>query len=149
MSQATIALIIIMVMSALFRDLILTAAAGTLLLLSMALSRETLAAAGKPAFSLGIFFLMLFILMPLASEKIKVAELLGQFKNPQFFIAVAVAAVISYCGGRGVEFMQQSHILFAVVVGTLIGVLFLRGLPAGLVIAAGIVSVFASLSGSN
>ncbi|MHB1361779.1 MAG: DUF441 family protein [Thermoleophilia bacterium] len=149
MSQATIALILIFAASLIFKDKILAAAAGGLFLLTFFVDKSTLASAGKPAFSIGIFFLMVFILMPVAAEKIVITDLVAQLGKPQFFVAIATAAVISYFGGRGVGFMQQPHILFAVVIGTLIGVLFLRGLPAGLVIASGIVSVAAGFLGNN
>lgn len=145
MSQAGIALLVILFLSIIFKDYILAAAAGILFLLTFVVGKSTLISAGKPAFSLGIFFLMVFILMPIATEKVRLSELIEQLKNPLFFFAVATAAIISYFGGKGVSFIQQPHILFAVVLGTLIGVLFLRGLPAGLIIAAGIVSVLSSL----
>jgi uncharacterized membrane protein (DUF441 family) len=147
MSQAGIALLIVLLLSIIFKDYILATAAGVLFLLSFIVSKSTLASAGKPAFSLGIFFLMVFILMPVATERVRLSELIEQFKSPIFFLTIATAAIISYFGGKGVSFIQQPHILFAVVLGTLIGVLFLRGLPAGLIIAAGIVSVVAGLMG--
>jgi uncharacterized membrane protein (DUF441 family) len=147
MSQAGIALLIVLLLSIIFKDYILATAAGVLFLLSFIVSKSTLASAGKPAFSLGIFFLMVFILMPVATERVRLLELIEQFKSPIFFLTIATAAIISYFGGKGVSFIQQPHILFAVVLGTLIGVLFLRGLPAGLIIAAGIVSVVAGLMG--
>lgn len=149
MSQAGITLIAILLISVFFKDLVLASAAGSLFVVSLFFDKGTLAAAGKPAFSIGIFFLMLFILMPIASDKVRITDLVDQLGNPQFFLAMGTAAAISFFGGRGVTFMQQSHILFAVVLGTLIGVLFLRGLPAGLVIAAGIVSVSAGFMGGN
>lgn len=145
MSQAAVALLLIFVLSLFFKDHILAAAAMLLFVLTLFVDKSTLAAASKPAFSIGIFFLMVFILMPVAAEKVKWADLLVQLKNPMFFVAIAIATAISYFGGRGVSFMQQPHILFAVVIGTLMGVLFLKGLPAGLVIAAGIASVLTSL----
>lgn len=146
MSQAGLALLLIFFLSLLFKDAVLAVAAMLLFVLSMVLDRDTLSAISRPAFSLGIFFLMVFILMPVASEKVKLADLLVHLKNPMFFAAIGVAAAISYLGGRGISFMQQPHVLFAVVIGTLIGVLFFRGLPAGLVIAAGIVSAMSAFS---
>lgn len=149
MSQAGIMLIVIFAASLIFRDRILAAAAGGLFLLTFLLDKDTLASAGKPAFSIGIFFLMVFILMPVATGKILISDLLAQCGRPQFFLAILTAAAISYFGGRGVSFMQQPQVLVAVVIGTLMGVLFLRGLPAGLVIASGIVSVAAGLLGNH
>ncbi len=143
MSQSGIALLGILFLSIIFKDYILAAAAGVLFLLTLVFNKSALVSAGRPAFLIGIFFLMLFILMPIATEKVRLSNLLEQFKSPIFFLTIATAALISYFGGRGISFMQQPHILFVVVLGTLIGVLFLRGLPAGLIIAAGIISVVA------
>ncbi len=147
MSQAGITLLAILVISVIFKDLILASAAGSLFVITLLVDKSTLSVAGKPAFSIGIFFLMLFILMPVASERVRFTDLVDQLGNVQFFLAMGTAAAISFFGGRGVTYMQQSHILFAVVLGTLIGVLFLKGLPAGLVIAAGIVSVTGGILG--
>lgn len=147
MTQAGLALLLIAALSLIFTDYVLAVAAVLLFFLSFVVDKGTLASASQPAFSLGIFFLMIFVLMPVASEQVKLTDLLAQLKNPWFFMAMGVAVTVSYLGGRGVSFMQQPHILFAVVIGTVIGVLFFRGLPAGLVIAAGIVSALSLLSG--
>lgn len=147
MSQSGIALLGILFLSIIFKDYILAAAAGVLFLLNLIFDKGALVSLSRPAFLLGIFFLMVFIMMPVATEKVRLSSLMEQFKNPIFFLTIATAAIISYFGGRGISFMQQPHILFAVVLGTLIGVLFLRGLPAGLIIAAGIVSVVAGIMG--
>ncbi len=143
MTQAGITLLAVAAVSIFFRDYILASAAGILLLLNFFVDKSTLAAAGKPVFSVGIFFLMMFILMPVAAERIRVSDLLSQLKNPLFYFSLATAILVSHVGGRGVSFLQQPSILFAIVLGTLIGVLFFRGLPAGLIIAAGIVSLAA------
>jgi len=145
MTQSSLMLLVIAGLSICFRDYILAAGAGSLFLLGFICGKDTLAAAGKPVFTLGIFFLMVFILLPVATGKVRFSDLVVHMKKPVFFLAIAIAAIISYFGGRGVGFVQQPHILLAIVLGTLIGVLFLKGLPAGLIIAAGIVSVVAGV----
>jgi len=145
MRQGAVALLAVALLSLVFRDYLLAAAAALLCALTLVLPDGALTAASKPAFSTGIFFLMIFILLPIATERVKLGEVAAQLKSPLFFLSIAAAAAISYLGGRGVAFLQQPSILFAVVLGTLIGVLFFRGLPAGLIIAAGLVSLAAQL----
>ena len=46
-------------------------------------------------------------------------------------------------GGRGVNFMSvQPSVIGGLLIGTVIGVAFFRGVPVGPLIAAGIVSLF-------
>jgi len=143
MSQAGIILFMVSLVGICFGDYLLSAAAVSLILLTAVLGKGVLVSLGKPVFSLGIFFLMVFILLPIASEKVRFSDLTAHLRNPLFYVTMATAVIISYLGGRGVGFLQQPYILFATILGTLLGVLFLKGLPAGLIIAAGVISVMA------
>lgn len=95
------------------------------------------------AFPIGIFFLMLFLLMPITSGKITMESVSQLFLSPVGIGAILAGFVISYIGGKGIGVLSASPvILLGVLVGTLIAVLFTKGLPAGLIIAAGILSIF-------
>lgn len=57
-------------------------------------------------------------------------------------VAVIVGVLVAWLGGRGVTLMvDQPTVVTGLLVGTIIGVTFFRGVPVGPLIAAGIVSV--------
>jgi uncharacterized membrane protein (DUF441 family) len=58
------------------------------------------------------------------------------------FLAVLVGIGVAWLGGRGVVLMGNSpQIVAGLLMGTLIGVAFFRGVPVGPLIAAGLLSL--------
>jgi len=146
MMGVALILLAVAIASLLFKDYLLAAAAALLLILSLAQVTPVLDVLQKYSFSIGIFFLMVFILLPIATQKIKLDPSFQSYLNWPFLLAVIAGILISYLGGVGVKTMPQfPQVLFGVVVGTLIATLFLQGLPAGLIIAAGIVGILIKL----
>jgi uncharacterized membrane protein (DUF441 family) len=142
MIGVTLVLLAVSVASLLFKDYLLAAAAALLLVLSLSHLKPALDVLQKYSFSTGIFFLMVFILLPIATQKIKLGQSFQTYLNWPFIIAVLAGIFISYLGGVGVKAMPQfPNVLLGVIIGTLIATLFLKGLPAGLIIAAGVVGI--------
>lgn len=142
MASAVIPLLLIALVSALFKDYLLASAAILLLLVHLLQIDSVTTALQKYSFSIGIFFLMVFLLFPLAGGKFDLIEMAKGLLSPIGLIALLAGLAISCIGGKGLGILpSQPVILFGVMTGTLIGVLFFRGLPAGLIIAAGIVAL--------
>ncbi len=142
MVSAVISLLLIALASTLFKDYLLALAAILLLLVHLLQIESVTTALQKYSFGIGIFFLMVFLLFPLASGKFDLIEMAKGLFSPIGFIALLAGLIISSIGGKGLGILpSQPVILFGVMTGTLIGVLFFRGLPAGLIIAAGIVAL--------
>ncbi|QDX95404.1 DUF441 family protein [Brevibacillus laterosporus] len=88
---------------------------------------------------------MLFLLLPFANGKASVDNIMKVFSSPTGIGAICAGFVISYIGGKGVSVLPDAPVLLiGVLVGTLIAVLFAKGLPAGLIIAAGIIALFST-----
>lgn len=142
MMGVAIILLAVAVASLLFKDYLLAAAAALLLILSLTHLTPVLNVLQKYSFSTGIFFLMVFILLPIATKKIKLGQTFQAYLNWPFFIAIVAGIIISYLGGVGVKATPQfPQVLLGVIIGTLIATLFLKGLPAGIIIAAGVVGI--------
>lgn len=142
MIQAVTALAAIAVLSLAAKDRMLMAAAIVLALLAALESRPVFALLQKHSFQIGIFFLLLFLLLPIANQKISLTEMSRQLLSLEGAMAVMAGLAVSVVGGRGAPVLVgQPTILAGVVVGTLIAVLFFQGLPAGLIIAAGLLGV--------
>src|SRR5690606_19321421 len=88
---------------------------------------------------IGVIFLMLGLLLPFATEKLGFSATLRSLLSPVGLIAVAVGSVAAYLAAEGVA-MLQSHpeVLVGLLVGSVVGVYFLGGIPAGPLVAAGL-----------
>ena len=57
-------------------------------------------------------------------------------------IAIVAGIIVAWLGGRGVNLMGNQPVLVTgLLIGTIIGVAFLKGVPVGPLIAAGILSL--------
>lgn len=96
----------------------------------------------KYGLTIGILILTIGVMAPLASGKIPVATLWQSFLNWKSLLAIAVGILVAYLGGRGANLMtNQPTVVAGLLIGTIIGVAFFKGVPVGPLIAAGILSL--------
>ncbi len=97
----------------------------------------------KQGIQLGIIILTVAVMAPLASGSLPASSLIKSFANWQSIVAILGGVFVAWLGGRGVHFMSaQPSVIGGLLIGTVIGVAFFRGVPVGPLIAAGIVSLF-------
>ncbi|PIT17506.1 hypothetical protein BGI33_02845 [Snodgrassella alvi] len=96
----------------------------------------------KYGLQLGIMLLMIGVLAPLITGKVQPAQIAALVTSWKTIAAVVVGTVVAWLGGRGVQLMQVNPtIVTGLMIGTIIGVAFLRGVPVGPLIAAGLLSL--------
>ncbi|RMX05903.1 DUF441 domain-containing protein [Corticibacter populi] len=96
----------------------------------------------KHGLTVGIIILLVAVMTPIASGKIGPAELLRSFMHWKPLLAVIVGVVVAWLGGRGVTLMGSNPaIVPGLMVGTVLGVAFFKGVPVGPLIAAGLLSL--------
>lgn len=101
----------------------------------------------KHGLNIGIFLLMVAVMVPIASGKIPAMDLLKSFTHWKSGVAILVGIFVAWLGGRGVTLMSaQPGVVAGLMVGTILGVAFFRGVPVGPLIAAGVVSLLISRS---
>ncbi|MDO4643386.1 MAG: DUF441 domain-containing protein [Cardiobacteriaceae bacterium] len=94
----------------------------------------------KNGLNIGIILLTIGVLSPLASGKIALS--LNDFLNWKPLLGIAIGILVAWLGGRGFTLMlNQPGVIPGLVIGTVIGVAFLKGVPVGPLIAAGILSL--------
>lgn len=99
----------------------------------------------KYGLTVGIIILTIGVMAPLASGKIPVSALWQSFLNWKSLLAIAVGILVAYLGGRGAGLMtSQPTVVAGLLIGTIIGVAFFKGVPVGPLIAAGILSLLIS-----
>ncbi|CCG19157.1 putative membrane protein [Taylorella asinigenitalis 14/45] len=100
----------------------------------------------KNGINLGIIILTIGVLSPLVSGKVLLPSL-KEFLDWKIISAIAVGVLVAWFGGRGVTLMKfHPTLITGLIIGTLIGVAFFRGVPVGPLIAAGMLSLFVSSS---
>lgn len=90
---------------------------------------------------IGIVVLTIGVLSPLASGKIRPDTILSIFTHWQSVLAVLIGIFVAYLGGKGASLMKQNPLVVTgILLGTIIGVTFFRGVPVGPLIAAGMLA---------
>lgn len=96
----------------------------------------------KYGLQLGLIILTIGVLSPLVSGKIQPHDIWQVFSHWKTLVAVLVGVLVAWLGGRGATVIaSQPTMVTGLLVGTILGVAFLRGVPVGPLIAAGIVSL--------
>ncbi|WGE63659.1 DUF441 domain-containing protein [Actinobacillus equuli subsp. haemolyticus] len=119
----------------------ITIAAAVLLLVQQTFLSKYLPFLDKYGLSVGIIILTIGVLSPIVSGKISLPSF-SEFLNWKMLLAVVAGIAVAWLGGRGVSLMGgQPLLVTGLLVGTIIGVALLGGVPVGPLIAAGILSL--------
>ncbi|AIQ59057.1 DUF441 domain-containing protein [Paenibacillus borealis] len=96
----------------------------------------------KYGLTIGIIILTIGVMTPLASGKISLQTIGQSFLHWKSLAAIGIGILVAYLGGRGAVLMgSQPTIVAGLLIGTVIGVAFFKGVPVGPLIAAGILSL--------
>lgn len=94
----------------------------------------------------GIIMISIAILTPIATGKIGFQDLIEVFKTPAGWVAVSCGALVSILSKWGVgQLSFTPQITVALMFGTIMGIVLLKGIAAGPIIASGITYVIISL----
>ncbi len=127
---ATILVLVLKVCSQLFADVSIMAYMGT------------------HGLNLGIIVLTAAVLIPIADGTVTLSDMIDSFKTPIGLVGITAGLLAAIAGGAGVPLMQNNpHVIPALLVGTMAGVFFFKGIAVGPLIAAGftyfVMSLFA------
>lgn len=118
----------------------ITISATVLLLMQQTALVQFVPLVEKHGLNIGIIFLTVGVLSPLVSGKVQVPPV-AEFLNFKIIASVLIGIFVAWLAGRGVFLMGQQPVLVAgLLIGTVIGVAFMGGIPVGPLIAAGILS---------
>jgi uncharacterized membrane protein (DUF441 family) len=142
MNFANLPLLIILVISVIGNNPSVALAAVALLALKLLGLNSAMAFVEAKGINIGVTILTAAVLVPLASGRIDTSSILNIVKSPVGLIALLTGTAVAWIAGQGVTFMKASpEIVTALMVGTLVGVCFLRGLAVGPLIAGGVVAL--------
>lgn len=93
---------------------------------------------GNHGLNFGIIILTAAILVPIANGTVTISTMIDSFKMPIGIVAVIAGLLAAISGGLGVPLMQENpNVIPALIVGTMAGVFFFKGIAVGPLIAAG------------
>lgn len=117
-------------------------AAGAVILLKVLGLNQVIDVLGDKGITWGIILLTAAIFVPIATGKITWVDILHCFQSPVGIVSLIVGAGVAIFGYLGVDYMKASpEVATALIIGTMIGVFFFRGIPVGPLIASGVVYV--------
>lgn len=146
--QAGILLLAVILLGIAGKNYVVAAAAGALLVLRLLHGEALFPFLEKNAINVGIGVITLAILIPFASGGIGWSEIVKTLASPVGLVSLATGIFVAYLGGKGVGFLTvQPQVIVGLMVGTIVGVAFFRGIPIGPLIAAGMVALIMGLLG--
>lgn len=135
-------LVILLILGVLSNNSTITISAAVLLIMQQTFLSSHIPLLEKYGVKIGIIILTIGVLSPLVSGKIQLPDLSG-FVSWKMALSIAVGILVAWLAGKGVPLMGEQPILVTgLLIGTIIGVAFLGGIPVGPLIAAGILALF-------
>ena len=135
-------LVILLILGVLSNNSTITISAAVLLIMQQTFLSSHIPLLEKYGVKIGIIILTIGVLSPLVSGKIQLPDLSG-FLSWKMALSIFVGVLVAWLAGKGVPLMGEQPILVTgLLIGTIIGVAFLGGIPVGPLIAAGILALF-------
>lgn len=137
------ALIILIIIGVIGRAPLIATSACILLVIKLSHLTHYFPLIERRGLEVGLLFLMLSVLTPLAKGKISIGELKdGLFSWPGFF-ALLGGILATYLNDDGLNLLKEyPELLFSLIIGSIIGIVFLGGIPVGPLMAAGLAAFF-------
>ena len=131
-NMVALLLVFLIVLGLISQNSAITISAAVLLIMQQTLLSKYIPILEQYGVKIGIIILTIGVLAPLVSGKIQLPDL------SSFLTGIFVA----WLAGKGVPLMSEQPVLVTgLLIGTIIGVSFLGGIPVGPLIAAGILAV--------
>ena len=134
-------LVILIILGLLSHNSAITISASILLIMQQTFLSSHIPLLEKYGVKIGIIILTIGVLSPLVSGKIQLPDL-SDFLRWKMALSISVGVLVAWLAGKGVPLMGEQPILVTgLLIGTIIGVAFLGGIPVGPLIAAGILAL--------
>jgi uncharacterized membrane protein (DUF441 family) len=141
-----ILLVILILVGMIGRSHIITTAACVLLIVKLVALDRFLPTIERRGLELGLLFLTMGVLVPFASERISAKDIGSVFTSIPGILALIGGALATYMNGKGLALLKiDPELIVGLVIGSIFGILFLRGIPVGPLMAAGITAFLLKL----
>ncbi len=132
-------LVALIIIGLIGRSHIITTAACVLLIIKLISLDRYLPTIERRGLELGLLFLTMGVLVPFASERISIKDVTSMFTTWPGILALVGGAIATYMNGKGLELLKiDPQLIVGLVIGSIFGIVFLKGIPVGPLMAAGI-----------
>lgn len=139
-------LLALIVVGLIGRSPIITTAACVLLIVKLVHLERYLPSIERRGMEFGLLFLTLAVLVPFASGKVQTKDILSMFTSWTGWVALIGGAIATYMNGKGLELLKlDPQLIVGLVIGSIVGIVMLRGVPVGPLMAAGITAAILKL----
>lgn len=129
------------------RSPIITTAACILLIIKLISLERFLPTIERRGLELGLLFLTMGVLVPFATGRISFKDLMSVFTSLPGILALLGGAIASFMNSRGLELLKiDPQLVVGLVIGSIFGIIFFRGIPVGPLMAAGITMILLKLA---
>ncbi|WP_296899506.1 DUF441 domain-containing protein [uncultured Megamonas sp.] len=146
MSNEYIILLVLLALSYIGHNMSVFYAVGIILILKVFHLDSLMQLVETNGLNYGIILLTIAILIPLANGKITIQMMINSFTSPIGILALLAGIFAAVAGGSGISLLKDSpDVVSSLVIGTMIGVFFFKGVAVGPLIAGGITYMVLSL----
>ncbi|SFH18004.1 Uncharacterized membrane protein, DUF441 family [Desulfotomaculum arcticum] len=136
-------LVALLLIGIIARSNLIATAACVLLIIKFANLNFILPLLEKRGLEVGLLFLLLAILVPVAKGEISEKDLLMTFTSLPGVLALIGGALATHLNGEGLKLLQiDPELIFGLLIGSVFGIVFLGGIPVGPLMAAGLTALF-------
>ncbi|PYI55068.1 DUF441 domain-containing protein [Paenibacillus flagellatus] len=140
-------LLLLIIIGMIGRSPIITTAACVLLVVKLIHLERYLPTIERRGLELGLLFLTMGVLVPFASERISTKDIIAVFTSWPGIIALVGGAIATYMNGKGLDLLKvDPQLIVGLVIGSIFGIVFLRGIPVGPLMAAGITALLLKIA---
>ncbi|GAB6136902.1 DUF441 domain-containing protein [Halanaerobaculum tunisiense] len=92
---------------------------------------------------LGLLFLLMAVLSPLASGKLGVKDIMSSYKSILGIFALISGILATQVVGLGINLLDsEPELVVGILLGSIVGVVFFNGVPVGPLLAGGLTAIF-------
>ncbi|WP_202080050.1 DUF441 domain-containing protein [Caldalkalibacillus salinus] len=135
-------LVLLMVIGLIGQSHIIATAASLLLILKLTALDRFFPTVERRGLELGLLFLTIAVLVPFATNQIGLQDIVSLVTSWYGILALLGGAIATYMNRKGLQLLQlEPEMIVGLIVGSIFGIIFLKGVPVGPLMAAGIASV--------
>lgn len=148
MGEDRLILLVIFALGVIARNPLIVASAGILLVLQALNVSVFFRYMHTRGIEAGLILLLLAVMVPFATGRIRLADVATAFTSVTGVAGVIGGLLASSISAPGVVLLKdQPEIIVGLVVGSVLGMIFLRGIPVGPLAAAGFAALLLRLLG--
>ncbi len=141
-----IILVVLIIIGIVGRASILATAASFLLILKLLSLQRYFPMLERRGLELGLLFLMISVLIPLVNGKVATKDMMSTFMTIGGLCAIIGGIVATYVNCQGLYMLKTDpELMMGLVIGSVLGIVFLKGIPVGPLMAAAIAAMLLKL----